>query len=193
MKKVYLLGDSIRMGYEPFVRQKMTGLADIFSPSENCKFAQFTLRYLHEWAEKINCQNEIDLVHWNNGLWDVLHQFEDECLTPPGYYADTLKRIYKRIRIVFPNAKIIFALSTPVIEEKFNLKNLYRINRDIIEYNDIASQIMKELDVPVNDLFAAAGNFTAVQYSDATHFTEEGYEILANAVVEFCESHLKNK
>jgi hypothetical protein len=53
-------------------------------------------------------------VHWNNGLWDVLRLFGDEPFTEINYYGESLKRIYKRIRFLFPNAKIIFALSTSV-------------------------------------------------------------------------------
>ena len=192
MKKLYLLGDSIRMGYESSVKQKMAGLADVFSPAVNCEFAQFTLRHMHEWAEQIKCQNEIDLVHWNNGLWDTARLFGDECLTPPDVYADMLGRIYKRIRIVFPNAKVIFALSTPVLEERYDRAKFFRLNRDIREYNSIASRVMNELNVEVNDLYSIAANFTVSQYADVTHFTKEGYNILAGAIVKLCEVYLRN-
>ncbi|WP_257968099.1 hypothetical protein [Peribacillus deserti] len=35
MKKVLLLGDSIRMGYEPFVREALEGKAEVTAPEEN--------------------------------------------------------------------------------------------------------------------------------------------------------------
>ena len=60
---------------------------------------------------------EIDVVHWNNGLWDVLRLNDDEPLTPLSVYINMVERVYKKIRRFFPNAKIIFTLSTPVIEK----------------------------------------------------------------------------
>ena len=43
MKNVLLLGDSIRMGYEPHVRRKLEGRAEVFGPNENGRFALYTL------------------------------------------------------------------------------------------------------------------------------------------------------
>ena len=192
MKTLYLLGDSIRRGYEPMLREKLAGQATILSPDINCEFTQYTLRHLHEWAEESGSSDEIDLVHWNNGLWDAARLFGDECLTPIDVYAETLRRIHKRIGTVFPKAKVIFALSTPIIEERYQPSTFFRLNKDIREYNDIASRVMDELNVEINDLYSVAGNFTISQYTDATHFTEEGYNILADAVVKVCRPYLQN-
>ena len=192
MKKLYLLGDSIRKGYEPLVKEKLSGRAEVFSPGEiNGEFAQYTLRHLHDWAEKNDCAKEIDIVHWNNGLWDIVRHFGDDCLTPPDMYANMLRRIYKRITVIFPRAKVIFALSTPVIEERFTEPaKFFRFNKDIREYNNIASNVMKELKIEVNDLYSVASDFSVDQYADMVHFTQEGYDILAEAVVKACEPYL---
>lgn len=48
----------------------------------------------------------INVVHWNNGLWDVLRLFGDEPFTEINYYGETLKRIHKRIKLLFPNGII---------------------------------------------------------------------------------------
>ena len=111
----------------------------MYGPDENCRFAQYTLRYLHEWAASVP-REEIDVVHWNNGLWDVLRLYGDEPLTPLEVYGDMLRRVYKRIRYLFPNARIIFALSPSVIEE----------------YNRKAKEVMEELGVGVNDLYSVS-------------------------------------
>ena len=39
MKKVLLLGDSIRMGYDKYVTEQLAGEAEVLFPSENCRFA----------------------------------------------------------------------------------------------------------------------------------------------------------
>ena len=126
----------------------------MYGPDENCRFAQYTLRYLHEWAASVP-REEIDVVHWNNGLWDVLRLYGDEPLTPLEVYGDMLRRVYKRIRYLFPNARIIFALSPSVIEEWAN-PIFIRYNREIEEYNRKAKEVMEELGVGVNDLYSVS-------------------------------------
>ena len=140
MKNIFLVGDSIRFGapnpskynnispgYERYVREKLEGIANVYGPDENCRFAQFSLRFLQKWAAVVPAE-EIDVVHWNNGLWDVLRLFGDEPLTPLEFYENLLRRVYKRIRFLFPNAKVIFALSTAVIEER-EFPEFLRYNR----------------------------------------------------------------
>ena len=116
MKKVLLIGDSIRCGaatspgYGIYVREKLLGKAEVYAPSENCRFAQYTLRYLHEWHAQLGNQ-QYDVIHWNNGLWDALRLMGEEPFTPIHFYTDTLTRIYRRIRLLWPDARVIFASS----------------------------------------------------------------------------------
>ena len=48
MKKVILIGDSIRMGYDKYIKASLEGEAEVFYPSENCRFATYVLRFVHE-------------------------------------------------------------------------------------------------------------------------------------------------
>ena len=193
MKTLFLIGDSIRRGYQAMVTEKLAGQALVLAPEVNCQFAQYTLRHLSDWAGKAGGADEVDLVHWNNGLWDAAHHCGDECLTPLDVYAEFLRRIHKRIRVIFPRAKVIFALSTPVIEEKYpDPFKIFRLNSDIKKYNSVAAQVMKELNVEINDLYAVAAGFTASQYEDATHFTAEGSGLLADAIVKACKPYLSS-
>ena len=153
MKNIFLIGDSIRfgtgkpdsLGYGVYVKEKLAGRANVYLPNENCRFAQHTLRFLHKWAADVPCE-EIDIVHWNNGLWDAVRLFGDEPLTPLEVYGDMLRRVYKRIRFLFPNAKVIFALSTSVIEERAK-PEFIRYNHEIEMYNRKAVEVMEELGV----------------------------------------------
>ncbi|MBQ4506930.1 MAG: SGNH/GDSL hydrolase family protein [Firmicutes bacterium] len=197
MKNIYLVGDSIRFGaahasgsnlfspgYECYVREKLRGRVGVYAPEENCRFTQYTLRFLNKWAGTVPA-GQIDLVHWNNGLWDAVRQFGDEPLNPIDVYVATLRRIYARIRLLFPNAQIVFALTTPVIEEKQN-KDSRRRNSDIEAYNKAAAETMRELGVPVNDLYTLAKGFDDSYYSDAVHFNEKGCDALAEQVAKVC-------
>lgn len=190
MKNIFLIGDSIRYGapgsdgYGIHVEKKLKGKANVYAPEENCRFAQYTLRYLHEWASRVP-KEEIDVVHWNNGLWDVLRLFGDEPLTDIEAYGVMLKRVYKRIKFLFPNAKIIFALSTSVIEE-WGTPDFFRYNCEIEEYNKKAQEVMEELDVTVNDLYTVTKSFDNSLHSDWVHFNTDGSKILADKVIEKC-------
>lgn len=105
MKNIFLIGDSILYGapnsdgYGMHVKEKLNGKANVYAPEENCRFTQYTLRYLHEWASKVD-KEKIDVIHWNNGLWDVLRLFGDEPLTDIETYGTMIKRIYKRINFL---------------------------------------------------------------------------------------------
>ena len=111
--------------------------------------------------------------------------FGDEPLTPLEVYGDMLRRVYKRIRFLFPNAKIIFALSTSVIEEWAN-PDFIRYNREIEAYNRKAMEVMAELGVEVNDLYTVSSAFEDAMHSDWVHFGEEGSQLLADAVIRAC-------
>ena len=197
MKNIYLIGDSIRFGaphtsannflspgYERYVREKLRGRACVNGPEENCRFTQYTLRFLHKWAGAIPGA-QVDVVHWNNGLWDALRMFGDEPLNPIDVYVSTLRRIHARLRMLFPNAKIVFALTTPVIEEKQGA-DFCRLNSEIEAYNRAAAELMQELGVRIDDLYSLARGFDDSYYADATHFSEKGCDVIADQVVKIC-------
>ena len=190
MKNLFLIGDSIRFGaenspgYGRYVKQRLEGIANVYAPNENCRFAQYTQRYLHEWASALP-REEIDVVHWNNGLWDVLRLFGDGPFTEIGYYGETLKRIHQRIRLLFPKARIVFALSTSVVEE-WGSKDFFRRNDEIEQYNQRAIEVLTPLGVEINDLYSITKGFDPSLRSDWVHYGEEGSQILADAVIAAC-------
>ena len=184
MKTVFLMGDSIRMGYDRYVRGVLAGEAVVYYPSENCRFAQYVLRYAHEWIEKECNPACVDVVHGNAGLWDVRRLYGEEPLLPIAQYANFLERIAARIFRVCPNARQIFALTTPVVEEQFmHPEQFMRLNKDIEAYNYAACNVMERLGVVVNDLYSAAKALPKSAWSDSTHlYTPLGTHALGDAV-----------
>ena len=200
MKQIFLIGDSIRHGsyvetldsklspgYGVYVQELLRDKATVYSPDENSRWAQYTLRFLHKWAKEVPAPETVDVVHWNNGLWDAVRLFGDEPLTPIEMYGPMLKRVYNRIRLLFPNAKIIFALSTAVIEE-MSRPQFTRRNSEIEQYNEVAKKVMAELGVPINDLYAVTKDWGPEMHSDWVHFNEEGCRLLAQIVADKCQS-----
>ena len=92
------------------------------------------------------------------------------------------ERIYKKIKLFFPNAKIIFALSTSVIEKNAPV-GYVRYNKEIEQYNVAAKELMNRLDVTVNDLYSITQTFDQSCYSDWVHPNEKGARIFADAII----------
>ena len=108
MKKVLLLGDSIRKGYDKAIKKTLEGKAEVYFPNDNCRFAAYLLRYLHEYGEAIE-NGKPDVIHWNAGLWDILTMLDGKNLISPEAYAENVERICNIIKMVYPKAKMVFA------------------------------------------------------------------------------------
>ena len=183
MKKIVLIGDSIRMGYDKYVKEALDGVAEVYYPSENCRFAQYVLRFAHDWKEKGNWPDDVDLVHWNAGLWDAIELFGDEPITTISYYSQVILRIYKRLRMLFPNAKIVFATSTAVDEDRCG-PHFKRHNTVIEEFNKAAIDALSGTDTIINDLYGVTANAPLSYHSDFVHYyTNEGTELIGGAVL----------
>jgi len=189
MKKVLLLGDSIRMGYCKYVRMAFEDAAEIVFPEDCCRFAAYTLRYLTTWKSETGCDKDLDVVHWNAGLWDVLRLLDGKVQTEPEVYRSYIDRICNVLKIQYPNARMIFATSTAVQEHLYGA--LKRYNCDIRQYNDIASEVVLSHGGQINDLYAVTEGLPAEYYSDATHFnTMDGTRIVAGKVISTLEDAL---
>lgn len=168
MKNVLLIGDSIRRGYDMAVKQTLINDASVFFPEENCRFASYVLRYLHEY-KKLLGDEKVDVLHWNAGLWDCLRLFEEEPHTPIEVYAYYIERICIRIKKLFPDAQVIFATSTSVQSERMTV-NFKRYNEEIEAYNAAAVKVVKQFGFQVNDLYAASVMLPPEAHSDAVHY-----------------------
>ncbi len=182
MKKILLIGDSVRMGYDRYVKESMKNLAEVYYPAENCRFTSYVLRSLHMWTDELRLY-EADAVHWNAGLWDTLRIYGDEPLTSPSAYAENVERITKRLRFLFPHAKLIFAASTPVLEYGFIDGFEMRYDRDIERYNEIARDVITRYGCEYNDLYGLLSDRQEKYHSDQTHYyTAAGTKLIGGRV-----------
>ena len=184
MKNLLLIGDSIRMGYDKSVKKTLDGKANVIFPEENCRFASYVLRYFHEYLGDINGL-DIDVIHWNAGLWDCLRLFGEEPHTPIDVYAYYIERICKRIKKICPDARVIFATSTKVLSEKMS-EDFKRYNEEIEEYNKAAVNVVKKYGFEINDLYSLSVTLPENVHSDPVHYyTPEGTEAFTNQVLSF--------
>ena len=82
-----------------------------------------------------------------------------------------------------------FLVSSPATDHPYNVDE----PASITEYNRIALRVMKELDVPVNDLPAALGDadeMARLHDAGGIHFTPQGSRRLAEAVASFVADYL---
>ena len=184
MKKVLLIGDSIRQGYDRFVKEAFSGEAEVYYPRENCRFTGYIMRNLTLWKGELGCGDDVDLVHWNAGLWDNLILLDGKHHTPLLQYRENIERISVFIGMLFPRAKVIFATSTPILEAETSDWVLRRLNADTEAYNAAACEAVRKYGATVNDLYALASQLPDSYHSDATHFyTEDGTRALAEQVI----------
>lgn len=167
MKNILLIGDSILVGsnqtsgYGTIVRDMLKDKANVYIPLDNARYTMYTLRNLAGWIDAMP-REKMDIVQWNNLEWDIGEFYQDGPLTPLPFYVDTLRRIYQRIRLFFPNAEIIYATGTKVIDEKSPVDPNFERHNSVIEiYNQAAAELMAELNVRVNDLYKISEAFTA--------------------------------
>lgn len=183
-RDVFLLGDSIRQGYGPYVKEMLEARGDrVFQPTDNCRFAQYTLRSLVDWVKLAPDPAKVEVVHWNNGLWDIGEIPPGEYTTPVEIYTNFVVRTAKALRHLFPNAKLVFATTTPINE---SVKSYWHThgNEPVETYNAAAKTALAGVVDGIDDLNAFVKvNGIDRQYKDIVHFKPEGSKRLAEQVI----------
>ena len=72
----------------------------------------------------------------------------------------------------------------PVLEERA-YTDFYRRNAEIQEYNERAKELMRSLDVEIDDLYAVAAAWDESAYADWVHFNARACEALADAALKY--------
>ncbi|MGJ8653725.1 MAG: acetylxylan esterase [Opitutaceae bacterium] len=197
LPNVLLIGDSISIGYTPYVRALLKGKADVYRIPSNAKYSAYGLENLDKWLAMK--PGQWDVIHFNWGLWDLCYRHPKSkvqgkrdkvngTLTATlEQYRATLEKIVARLKQT--NATLMWCATTPVPEGEAGRKL-----GDDLTYNKVAAEIMKANGVLVNDLHTHALlqlPATMVREGDV-HFTEEGYQHLAEKVAQEVTTSLSN-
>ena len=168
LPRVLLVGDSICQGYQGKVRAKLEGKANVtYWASSYCVTSPGYLRLLAFYLDEA----KYDVVHFNNGL--------HSCETPIADYAKAYRAALQLIRKKQPDAKIVWASSTPI--------NTQDARADKVAALNAAARRAAESvgDVAANDLYSLVNPLERKSYwVDTHHYTDAGYELLASQVVE---------
>lgn len=181
-KNVLIIGDSISLGYTPFVQEELKGIANV---CHNWGIAGSTSRgvdSIHSWLGN----KKWDIIYFNFGLHDLCYRdaknkkdklFGKQTVEIEKYASnlDFLVQVLKNT-----GAKLIFATTTMVPEGEPG-----RNPEDPMRYNQVAIDIMQKNNVLVDDLYNLSLKIHP-KYGKAdndVHYQDEGYKQLANSVV----------
>ncbi len=182
---VFLIGDSIRRGYCATVKEKLSGVAEVFYPEENCRSSQFIIFSLKRWAAMFDDPSRVTLVQFNCGQWDAAHWSGYQySLTGEAEYGKNIRAIVFLLRSFFPNAKLVLATTSPMNPDEGAIAAAVnpRTNEEIDRYNRVAIEVAVAEGIAVNDLNAYMKGWGEECYKDLCHLTSEAFGRLGEEV-----------
>jgi lysophospholipase L1-like esterase len=198
MKTVWLLGDSIRMGYQQYVKENLADM-NVIAPEENSRFSAYMLNSLRFWLPKME---KPDIIHFNVGLWDTACLYVDDgVFTKKEEYVKNVLSIYRELKRY--NVPVIFALTTPVNAEDISAvatpsvdapdaKTVFKQdNQRIDEYNKAVTEALRAKGAVINDLYSLViDKRDQLISSDGIHMNEVGTKVLGDAVVKIIKKEI---
>ncbi|WP_425638885.1 SGNH/GDSL hydrolase family protein [Algoriphagus yeomjeoni] len=191
---ILIIGDSISIGYTPFVIDHFKGKATVTHNPGNAQHTGTGLEKIDEWLG----DEEWDIVQFNWGLWDLAYRHVDA--KPYGNrdkvngtvtysveeYAKNLDSLVTHIKSK-TDAKLIFVTTTYVPEEEAG-----RFTTDPQKYNTAAISVMKKHDVLINDIYQKSKKIHKNHGigSNDVHYKKKGYKLLGENISSFLEKQL---
>ena len=195
---VLIIGDSISIGYTPFVRAALSSRMEIVHAPGNNAATVTGLKHIDTWLG----DKEWDVIHFNWGLHDMKYidpgtagtdmakmvaVTEKVQWVPVEQYEANLLKLVQRLKAT--GAKLVWCMTTPVPDGVGG-----RVPGDEIKYNAAALRVMQAEGVAVNDLYAFVGSpehrLAMGGKPKDVHYTEAGSKALAGEVVRAIEAAL---
>lgn len=180
--QLLLIGDSISIHYNPFLKQALLGKMDVFHkgdlPGEesldpNGRDSNEVLAYLYHLCDRRFTTN---LLLINSGLHDIKRQQADG---PHQVEPDTYRRNLETMVSLVSNLaeQMLWISTTPVDDAIHNSREqgFLRFNADVLHYNQIAQTVMQAAGIPIIDLYRFTQQIGAPEslYQDHVHFQED--------------------
>ena len=126
------------------------------------------------------------IVHWNNGLWDLCHLFGDGTFTNDEEYVENILRIADILKQ--RHGTVIFATITPVRHT-----NVFNNTEDIDRINALIVPLLKERGIIINDLNSLLrSDIDRYICNDTIHLSEEAIGICAAQVADCIQNAAKS-
>ena len=169
LPRVLLIGDSITRDYYPQGEKHLEGKAYVARLATS-RFASDPV-LLQEIALVLD-NTKFDIIHFNNGMHGWQHSEAE--------YQKAFPILLKTIRAHAPNAKLVWATTTPLKESKANSATEASDER-IAARNAIGLECIQGKNIVVDDLNALVRGHPEY-HSDNVHFNGEGIRIEAEQV-----------
>ena len=169
-KAMLVIGDSISLGFTPFLRTALVDRFDVERPEENCRNSFYCKKNIRAWTKG----GQWDIAIFNAGLHDItktpytpLKTYIENILT----IADQLKSVSKQVLFVettcIPNIESRYAKFVP----KYN----YFVNNS---FNKNGIKVIKMYDISLN--IPETGRISPTNL----HYTDLGSAHLASNILE---------
>jgi lysophospholipase L1-like esterase len=188
VKNVLIIGDSISIGYTPYVQK---ALAPTISVAHNPGNGGSTIRgvdSLEVWLDN----KEWDMVLFNFGLHDLVHKDAQNKYDVTGKVSVTLDQYRTNLEKIVAKLKettavLVFVTTTVVPENSAGRKV-----EDPAQYNQVALEMMKKNGIQVIDLYTASQTIHPQNSKPGNvHYSDAGYELLAAPLVTTIRSLLQ--
>ena len=185
--KILIIGDSISIGYTPFVKEMLSGSATVEHNEGNARHTGYALGKIQEWISA----GDYDIILFNWGLHDLCYRHPDSKVYGNrdkirGKLTHTLDEYRTnldslvRIMRASTHAELIFVTTSYVPENEAG-----RYTEDPPRYNAVAREVMQKYSIPVLDIYESSV-LIHEKYGlrpDDVHYTKEGYRELARLIV----------
>tara|TARA_B100001123_G_scaffold127943_1_gene148799 strand:- start:270 stop:1013 length:744 start_codon:yes stop_codon:yes gene_type:complete len=181
LPNVFIYGDSISIGYTPTVREELEGEANVYRLHRNGGDSSTIIQKvdtLHT-AMKEHWKFSWDVIHLNVGLHDLkyvvgnkLDKGKGKQVSTRWEYEQNLRNAIGYFSRIAPDAKIIYATTTPV-----PIGEPGRHVIDAIRYNRVAMDLLKDYpEIVVNDLYTLTLSNQETWWTQPgnVHFNETG-------------------
>jgi hypothetical protein len=172
LPNVLLIGDSISIGYTPYVQKELAGKCNVYRIPENGGDSKKALAQFETWMGDSNW----DVIHFNTGLHDMKRTVDNtldikgENVNSPKEYGNNLEEYFQRLETT--GAKLIWASTTAVPEGAEG-----RIKGEEVQYNQVAGKVRrKHPSIGLNDLYTLTEQHPDDQKPANVHFEETGKE-----------------
>lgn len=179
--RVLLIGDSIARAYYPQVEKLLAGKAYVGRLASSAFISDPVLLMQ---IRMVLTQYKFDVIHINNGMHGWQHSEKE--------YEEAFPEYLKTIRKYAPNAKLIWANTTPLKVSPPSSEN-FTIATDerIAARNAIAADFMRAHGIPVEDLNTPMRGHPEF-HVDNVHFNDHGIAIQAAQIATDIKKQLAN-
>ena len=187
---VALVGDSIRMSYQPYVAARLRSQF-VWGPAANCESSRFLLRNLDRLV--LDHLHDPALVHLNAGAHDVkrVESAAFNVQVPIGEYRSNMAAVIATLRDHPRVAGVVVATTTPVDDIRHKTLEWIRHNEDVIAYNEALVDVAAAARCFINDLYEEVRRCRFDPLSeDGIHFNETGKEYAGSRVAGYLKSLL---